>query len=134
MPKVSKATATAHYEAPGLMDAYQQEVDGYVVEIERWDVDMDFAFALKGLPNNQCPASHLGFVLKGSLTIQSADGEEVFEAGDAVVLKPGHTPRVAAGTEWVMFTPTEEANAMAPVVQANMMKYAEEHGIQVQQG
>jgi hypothetical protein len=30
-----------------------------------------------------------------------------------------------------MFTPMKEANAQAEIVQANMMKYAEEHGIQV---
>ncbi len=55
----------------------------------------------------------------------------MFEAGDAYVLTPGHTPSLTAGTEFVTFTPTEEANAMAPVLQANMMKYAEEHGLEL---
>src|SRR5665648_281638 len=105
MPKVSKTTASTHWRVPGLMDACQQELDGYSVEIESWDVDMDFAFAYKGLPNDQCPASHMGYVMKGKLTIQTADGEEVFEAGDAYVLKPGHAPHVSAGSEFVTFTP-----------------------------
>jgi hypothetical protein len=133
MPKVSKTTATTQMSVPGLMDAAMAEVDGYSVEIERWDVDMDFAFTLKGLPNDQCQAHHVGYILKGKMTFPMDDGsEEVFEAGDAVVLQPGHNaPTVAAGSEWVLFTPAEEANAMAPVVQANMMKYAQEHGIEL---
>jgi hypothetical protein len=61
-----------------------------------------------------------------------ADGtEEVFEGGDAYVLKPGHTASVAAGAEFVTFTPIEQAKATKPIVQANMMKYPAEHGIEV---
>jgi hypothetical protein len=133
MGKVSRKTADNHWSAPGVFDSAASEVDGYSVEIESWDVDMDFAFAFKGLPDDRCPASHFGYLLKGKFTLRMADGsEEVVEAGDAFVLKPGHIPSVAAGTEWVIFTPIEEAKAMSEVMQANMMKYAAEHGIQVQ--
>ena len=132
MPKLSMTTATTKIGIPGLMDSAMGEVDGYSVEIERWDVDMDFSFSFKGLPNDQCQAHHVGYIVKGKTTITMADGsEEVFEAGDAVVIKPGHTAAVAAGSEVVMFTPIEEANAMAPVVQANMMKYMQEQGIEL---
>lgn len=131
MPKVSKTTATTHISLPGLTASAMAEVDGYSVEIESWDVDMDFAFSFKGLPDDRCQAHHVGYILKGKTTITMADGsEEVFEAGDAVVIEPGHTAAVAAGSEFVMFTPIEEAKAMAPVVQANMMKYMQEHGIE----
>lgn len=134
MPKCSMATAANRWSVPGYFDAAMQELDGYSVEIERYSaVDMDFAFAYKGLPNDQCQASHMGYVLKGSLTVRMADGtEEVFEAGDAYVIKPGHVPAIAAGSEFVSFTPiTEESKAANEVVQANMMKYAQEHGIEV---
>ena len=133
MSKVSKATASTRWTLPGLMDAATAELDGYSIEMESWSVDMDFAFAYKGLPNDQCQANHLGYVLKGKVTIRTADGtEEVFEAGDAYVITPGHVPAVAAGTEFVTFTPiTEASQAANQVVQMNMIKYAQEHGIAV---
>lgn len=134
MAKTSRDAATTHWSVPGVFDASMQELDGHWVEIESWSVDMDFTFAYRGLPNDQCQASHLGYILKGKLTLRMADGtEETFEAGDAYVIKPGHTPEVAAGTEFVTFTPvTEESKAANQVVSANMMKYAQEHGFQVQ--
>ena len=133
MPKVSKTTAATQMKIPGLMDAASAEIGEYNVEIVRWDTEMDFAFTLMGLPNVQCQAHHVGYILKGSLSFPLADGGvEGFVAGEAVVLVPGrNAPVVAAGSEWVMFTPIEEAKAMAPVVQANMMKYAQEQGIEL---
>ncbi len=133
MPKVSKTTATTRMSIPGLIDAAMAEVDGYSVEIERYDgPDIDYAFAYKGLPNDQCQAHHVGYILTGKITLKMADGtEEVFEAGDAVVIKPGHTPSMASGTEYVFFTPAEEADAMASVVEANMMTYMHEQGIEM---
>ena len=133
MPKVSKTTATSRTTIPGWMDDASAEVDGHRVQLQRYDgPDMDFAFAYKGLPNDQCQANHVGYVLAGRLTNRMADGtEEVFEAGDAVVIKPGHTPSMATGTEFVMFTPAEEAKATALVVEANMMKYAQEQGVEL---
>lgn len=73
----------------------------------------------------------MGYVVTGTLRIRTADGEEVFEAGDAYVIQPGHVPGIAAGSEFVTFTPAEEAKAMAGVVQANMMSYARKHGIEL---
>jgi quercetin dioxygenase-like cupin family protein len=86
----------------------------------------------KGLPNDQSQASHLGYGISGKVISRKADGsEEVFEAGDAFVIKPGHTEWLAAGTEFVVFTPAEEDAAEAQVVQANLMKYLQEHGIEM---
>jgi hypothetical protein len=109
----------------------QAELDGYSVDMQRYDIDFDLAFAYQGLPNDQCQASHVGYLIKGQFTVTRAAGsEEVFEAGDAFAITPGHVVSVAAGTEFVVFTPIEEANAQAEVVQANMAKYAAEHGIE----
>ncbi len=130
MPKTSATTAADRMSIPGMGEMAAAELDGYSVDMQSYDVDFDMAFAYKGLPNDQCQANHIGYVLKGSFTVRMADGtEEVFEAGDAVVIKPGHVPSVAAGTTFVMFTPTEEANAQAEVIQANMLQYAQEHGL-----
>jgi len=132
MPKVSKVTAADRGSVPGMFEYASAEVDGFAVTMQSYEADFDGTFAYKGLPNDQCQASHVGYILKGKLTARLADGsEEMFEAGDAVVLGPGHPPVFAAGSEFVMFTPLVEEKAQAEIVQANMMKYAEEHGIAV---
>ena len=46
--------------------------------------------------------------------------EEVFEAGDAYYVGPGHTPVLYAGTEVVEFSPTEELGHTMEVVTKNM--------------
>ena len=133
MPRISTSRAAERRSVPGMFEAAWAELDGYSVEIERWEVDMDFGFAFKGLPDDRCPASHVGYVVKGKVIVQMADGtEEVFEGGDAYVLPPGHIPLVTAGSEFVTFTPLEEAKGMEQVVQQNMMQYMAEHGIDVQ--
>ena len=84
------------------------------------------------MKNAQCQAPHIGYVLKGKYGMRIADGvEEVFEAGDAFFIVPGHTPIIFAGCEIVYFTRTEDANRELPVAMANLMKYMQEQGMQV---
>ena len=131
MPKTSMTTVANRMSIPGMGDFVQAEVDGYSVDMQRYDIDFDLAFAYQGLPNDQCQASHVGYLIKGQFTVTRAEGsEEVFEGGDAFAIAPGHVVSVAAGTEFVAFTPIEEANAQAEVVQVNMARYAAEHGIE----
>lgn len=133
MPKVSKTTAAERTIVPGMIDSAMAELDGYLVEIQSWDVDMDMAFAAKGLPNDQCQAAHVGYVVRGKVTLHMADGtDEVYEGGDVYVLEAGHTSTVTAGTEFITITRIEDAMAQADVVRANMMTYAAEHGIEAQ--
>ncbi len=132
MPKVSKATASSHMAFPGYIDEYEQEIGDWSVSIESNFTDMDYAPFFKGAPDDQCQAHHVGYVLKGKFSVRRADGvEETFEAGDAFIIEPGHTPIVSAGCEWVAFTPTEEARQQAAVMMPNVMKFAAEHGIEV---
>jgi hypothetical protein len=132
MPKVSKATVSSHQPIPGVLDAYSQEIDGWTVSMESHSIDLDAAFLFKGAPNDQCQAPHIGYVLKGKYGVRTADGvEEVFEAGDAFFMRPGHTPIIFAGCEVVYFTRTEEANRELAAVMPNLMKYMEEQGIEV---
>ena len=94
--------------------------------------DLDAAFLFKGAPNDQCQAPHIGYVLKGKYGMRIAEGvEEVFEAGDAFFIGPGHTPIIFAGCEIVYFTRTEDADRELPVAMANLMKYMEEQGMEV---
>lgn len=132
MPKVSRATASSHLVVPGYVDAHEQEIGDWTVSIESEFTDMDLAPFFKGAPNDQCQATHMGYVLKGKFGVRRADGvEEIFEAGDAFIIEPGHTPLAFAGGEYVAFTPTEEARQQAAVMMPNMMKFAEEHGIEL---
>ena len=132
MSKVSKAIASSHLVFPGYMEEYEQEIGDWTVSIESSFTDMDYAPFFKGAPNDQCQASHMGYVLKGKFGVRRADGaEEIFEAGDAFIIEPGHTPIVFAGCEYVAFTPAQEARQQAAVMIPNVMKYAEEHGIEV---
>jgi quercetin dioxygenase-like cupin family protein len=72
------------------------------------------------LPDDRCQCPHWGYVLKGKLTFRFADREEVFAAGDAFYLPPGHIPLADAGSEIVQFSPTEELKATDAVMMRNM--------------
>ena len=74
----------------------------------------------KGLPDDQCQCEHMGYVIKGKVAFRSPVGEEVFEAGDAYYVGPGHTPVLYAGTEVVEFSPTHELGRTMVVVTRNM--------------
>ncbi|TFC44338.1 hypothetical protein E3T26_00915 [Cryobacterium sp. TMT1-21] len=130
MPKVSKDTASSHTGFPGYVDAYEQEIGGWTVTIESNLIDMDQAIFFKGALNDQCQANHFGYVLKGKFGVRTGEGvEEFFEAGDAFIIEPGHTPIVFAGCEYVAFTPTQDAKEQAAVIMPNVMKFAQEQGI-----
>lgn len=132
MPKVSKETASSHQVFPGYVDAYEQEIGDWTVSIESNFIDLDQAPFFKGAPDDRCQASHVGYVLKGKFGVRRADGvEEIFEAGEAFVIEPGHTPLAFAESEFVAFTPTAEAKEQAAVMMPNIMRFAEEHGVQL---
>ncbi|HET6816659.1 MAG TPA: hypothetical protein VFH66_05465 [Mycobacteriales bacterium] len=130
MPKVSKATASSHQVFPGYVENYEEAIGDWTVSIEKNFVDMDEAPFFKGAPDDRCQATHLGYVLKGKFGVRRADGvEEVFEAGDAFVIEPGHTPLAFAGGEYLAFTPTKDAREQTAVVMPNIIRFAEEHGV-----
>ena len=119
MPKVSKETASQVEAMEGFEIRYE-EVDGYTIQFLSSSIDGDFAPFFKGLPDDRCQCPHWGFVLKGKMAFRHAGGEEVFEAGDAFYVPPGHTPMVFAGTELVEFSPTAELNETMEVVMKNL--------------
>ena len=41
------------------------------------------------------------------MTVKYGDREETYVAGDAFYMTPGHTPAAEAGTELVMFSPSD---------------------------
>lgn len=119
MPKVSKESA-ANAEVHGPVDARSDELDGYAVDFLTVAADVDGTPLLKGLPDDRCQCPHWGFVFKGRLTFRFADHEEVFEPGDAFYLPPGHVPLMAAGTEYVQFSPAEQLAETDAVLMKNV--------------
>jgi quercetin dioxygenase-like cupin family protein len=60
-------------------------------------------------------------MFKGKQTVRYKDHEEVFEAGDAFYMPPGHSPAAVAGSEFVIMSPADEL----AVTQAAMYKNAQ---------
>lgn len=107
MPSTSRATA-AHVETmPGFEGRFERLAD-WTVGFERYDDPSDLAPLLQGLPDDRCQCLHLGYVVRGAVTYRFADREERYEAGEAYVAPPGHTPRCEAGTELIEFSPAED--------------------------
>ena len=120
MPKVSKDSATQGGEFGPVTDR-SDEIEGYSVNFTTFHVDLDQTPVLKGLPDDQCQCPHWGYVVKGRLTIRSGDREEVFEAGDAYYLAPGHVGvSNEPGSEIVQFSPAEELKKTSDVIMKNM--------------
>ena len=119
MPKVSMASA-AQVEDHGIVVDRREDLDGYTVNFVTFHEAVDGTPLLKGLPGDRCQCPHWGYVLKGRITYRFADHEEVFEAGDAFYLPPGHVPVVDAGSEFVQFSPSDELAIVTTAMMKNM--------------
>jgi mannose-6-phosphate isomerase-like protein (cupin superfamily) len=120
MPKASKETASETVLVEGYEGHIEHFEGGYTVAFETYTADADLTPFFKGLPDDRCQAEHWGYVIKGKVTFQSANGEETFETGDAYYVPPGHTPMLYAGTEVIEFSPTDELQHTLEVVTKNM--------------
>ena len=118
MPKVSKETA--QFADHGPVEEWSEEVEGYAVNFVAFKQDIDSTPLLKGLPGDRCHCPHWGYVLTGRVTFGFGDREEVFEAGDAFYVPAGHTQRVAAGTEYLQFSPQEQLREVDEAIMRNM--------------
>jgi hypothetical protein len=119
MPKVSRESA-AHVEEHGPVEDRHEDLDGYTVNFVSFGAAIDGTPLLKGLPGDSCHCPHWGYVLKGRLTYRFADHDEVFEAGDAFYLPPGHVPLADAGSELVQFSPATELREVSEAMARNM--------------
>ena len=64
----------------------------------------------------------LGYLFSGRITVTYADHEEVYEAGDAFYMTPGHVPAAAAGSEFVQFSPTEQLTEVTAQIKTNAQR------------
>jgi hypothetical protein len=115
---MSKQSA-AHVEDHGPVVDIHEDLGGTTVNIVAFREDADGTALLKGLPDDRCQCPHWGYVLSGRLTFRFADHDEVFEAGDAFYLPPGHIPLAEAGSEYVQFSPTEELARTTETIMRN---------------
>jgi hypothetical protein len=120
MPKVSRESAQV--DDHGAVEDRHGELDGYTINFVTFRQDIDGTPMLKGLPDDRCQCPHWGYVVKGRLTFRFADRDEVFAAGDAFYLPPGHIPLAEAGSEYVQFSPTEDLNATEAAMMKNMQE------------
>ena len=107
MPKVSKQTAATVTDF-GLAEDRSSDLDGYTVNFVTILQTHDLAPMLKSLPGEHCSCPHWGYIFEGRIVVQYGDHADVFEAGDAFFMSPGHTPAADAGSEFVMFSPADQ--------------------------
>lgn len=118
MPKVSRESVEA--QDYGGVEVHEGELGEYTVNILSFRETQDMTPMFKGLPEGRCQCRHWGYVLQGKQTWRFADHEEVFDAGDAFYVTPGHIPIFEAGTEMVQFSPTEELKATDEAIRQYM--------------
>src|SRR5437868_2719780 len=105
MPKLSKQSVPGHEQGPGK--EWAGDLGDYRVSLVETTAAADLTPLLQGLPNDQCPCPHWGYVVKGQMWFRFGDREEVYEAGDAYYAPAGHTSGAAAGSEFVVFSPRD---------------------------
>ena len=122
MPKVSRDSAPQRQDAGPVVDL-RDELDGYTVSFTSLLADIDATPFMKGLPDDRCQCPHWGYVFKGNMTARYPDRDEVYEAGDAFYIPPGHIPVAnEPGTEFVWFSPSEELRTAEAVMTKNMQE------------
>jgi hypothetical protein len=119
MPGFSKETAPIVGQFGPVTDRHG-EIDGYTVSIASFADEIDGAPLLRGLKDDLCQCPHWGYVVDGSATFTFADRVEVYEAGDAFYIPPGHSPLHGADSELVLFSPTRELRETEEAMQRNM--------------
>lgn len=121
MSKVSRESA------PEVIDFGPAEdrgghYDGQTIIFTSIREDSDLAPLLKGLPDDSCQCPHWGYMFAGRLTVRYADRVETIETGDAFYMPPGHVPAAEAGSEFVMFSPTDQMSITEAAIKANMQR------------
>ena len=119
MPKASKEHTDKVVDVPPAEDR-SSDLDGYTANFVTIKLTHDLAPMLASLPGGNCSCPHWGYVFQGKLIVRYDDREEVLEAGDAFYMAPGHAPEAEAGTEFVMFSPTDELEATNAAIMAGM--------------
>lgn len=112
MRALSKQDVPVVIEGDGVELRLREIGGGMSASFIRLPAGTDMGPACKGLPDDRCQCPHWGYILSGSLLMRTADGDSVYEAGQAVYWAPGHVPVALEDTEYVDFSPTAEFTAV----------------------
>jgi hypothetical protein len=97
------------FESEGVGKACHLAEGPMTLQWESWEAGMDARPLYRGLPDDRCQCHHYGYVIRGSLRFETADGEQVLRAGQAYHLAPGHLPLpLEESVEVVEFTDSAE--------------------------
>jgi hypothetical protein len=116
----------AREELPIILEAGDANVraadwNGMRVVVVSAPAGTDFGPLLEGLPKDLCPCPHWGYVMKGRLRIEHADGTtEVLSAGDVYHLPPGHTGVAEEQTQFLEVSPPDEHQRFIDAAKANL--------------
>ena len=122
--RASKSELPIIFEA-GPANIRATDWEGERIAIVSAPAGTDFAPLLQGLPSDRCPCPHWGYVMKGRLQIQHADGsEETLRSGDVFYLPPGHTGMVVEDVEFLEFSPPDEHDRFVDAAQHNLAALA----------
>ena len=116
----TSATAEESADYGPVADRWTEFDGGYTVNFTTFREDVDMTPILASLPGGRCACPHWGQVVQGRVVVHYEDHDDVVEAGDAYFMAPGHVPEVAAGTELLMFSPTEELATTEAAIKAAM--------------
>ena len=119
MPTASKATADKVIEFPVAVDR-TSELDDFTVNFVDITQAHSLAPMLATLPGGHCTCPHWGYLFRGRMVVHYGDHDDVIEAGQAFYMTPGHVPEADGGTEFVMFSPTDELRATEEAVMKGM--------------
>jgi hypothetical protein len=118
MPGVSRESAAHHDDHGPVLDIHE-DIGDLSINFLTFRIDIDGAPLLKGLPDDRCSCEHWGYVTSGQVTFHFRDHDETYVEGDAFYVPAGHTPEVAAGTEYVQFSPADELHKISAVMERN---------------
>lgn len=112
MAGISRQDAPVAIEGDGV-ELRMREVGGdMTAAFVRAAAGTDLRPALKGLPDDLCQCPHWGHLLRGRLKMHTADGAQIYEAGESFYWAPGHAPEALADSEYVDFSPSQNFAAV----------------------
>ena len=119
MSIVSRTTADKVVDF-GVAEDRSSELDGYTANFVSIKETHSLAPMLAGLPGGHCSCPHWGYLFSGRMVVHYGDHDDVIAPGDAFFMPPGHVPEADAGTEFVMFSPTDLLAATDEAIKQGM--------------
>lgn len=120
MPNVSRESADESVSMVGVDVRLTNFDGGYTVCFESHSSDQDLGPLFEGLPDGECQFRRLGYVVAGTVEFRIGGRTELYTAGDAYSVPPGHVPIHHDGAQIVEFSPTELLGETIGVVMANL--------------